>query len=417
MKKIISIALALLMVAVMLPVMAMAAEVSDEATLKDAVAAGGDIKLANDIKLTETLVVNTTVVLDMNGHKLYNDEDIWEKPNKGNWSLVSVRGNGNLTITGNGTLKAKENDCFAADVYDAGAVLTIENGTFIGNAHAIYIYDGTAYIKGGTYSIQQKSSVADKPYEFVLNCYDANRVAGTAKMYVTGGTFHQFNPANNAAEGMKTNFAGDSLVINNGEFCVGNDAMNVISNTSAGRAVRIVNGNNISGVPTGVIIYNETGHGITVNGDNVPPYAGGDGDNNGYVVPNQPIIIYTPDNEPAFLSGANQVVAPGAAATFRIDEEYDRLLAVAVDGVTLDKSNYEAWSGSTYIKLLPKFMKTLSVGTHTLTAYFTSHTVSTTFTISEGAKNPATGANDFVGVAAAMAVVSLLGAAAVIRKK
>ncbi len=32
-------------------------------------------------------------------------------------------------------------------------------------------------------------------------------------------------------------------------------------------------------------------------------------------------------------------------------------------------------------------------------------------------KNPSTGANDFVGVAAAMAVVSLLGAAAVIRKK
>ena len=154
-----------------------------------------------------------------------------------------------------------------------------------------------------------------------------------------------------------------------------------------------------------------------MNGDNVPPQAEGDGDNNGYVVPNRPIIIYTPDNEPAILSGANQVVAPGSAATFRIDEEYDRLLAVAVDGVTLDKSNYEAWSGSTYIKLLPKFMKTLSVGTHTLTAYFTSHTVSTTFTISEGAKNPATGANDFVGVAAAMAVVSLLGAAAVIRKK
>ena len=32
-------------------------------------------------------------------------------------------------------------------------------------------------------------------------------------------------------------------------------------------------------------------------------------------------------------------------------------------------------------------------------------------------KNPGTGAYDFVGVAAAMAVVSLLGAAAVIRKK
>lgn len=340
MKKIISIALALLMVAVMLPVMAMAADVTGEAGLKTAVAAGGNIKLANDIKLTETLVVNTTVVLDMNGHKLYNDSDIWND-GEGNWSLISVRGTGDLTITGNGTLKAKENDCFAADVYDAGAVLTIENGTFIGNAHAIYIYDGTAYIKGGTYSIQQKSSVADKPYEFVLNCYDASREAGTAKMNVTGGTFHQFNPANNAAEGMKTNFAGDSLVIDNIVFCVGNDAMNVISNTSAGGTVRVVNGNNISGVPAGVIIHNGTGHDITVNGDNVPPQAGGDGDNNGYVVPNRPITIIVPSE-----------------------------------------------GGST-----------------------------TTTPSTDNTKNPSTGANDFVGVAAAMAVVSLLGAAAVIRKK
>ena len=335
MKKIISIALALLMVAVMLPVMAMAADVTDEAGLKTAVAAGGNIKLANDIKLTETLVVNTTVVLDMNGHKLYNDSNIWDE-GKGDWSLISVRDNGNLTITGNGTLAAKANDCFAADVYDAGAVLTIENGTFIGNVHAIYVYDGTANIKGGEYSIQQTYSVAGKEYEFVLNCYDASRAAGTATMNVTGGTFHRFNPANNAAEGMKTNFAGDSLVINNGEFCVGNDAMNVISNTSAGRAVRIVNGNNISGVPTGVIIHNETGHDITVNGDNVPPQAEGDGDNNGYVVPNRPIIIITPTED-----------------TPKADDQ----------------------------------------------------------------KNPSTGANDFVGVAAAMAVVSLLGAAAVIRKK
>ena len=337
MKKIISIALALLMVAVMLPVMAMAEEavVTTKEELTAAVATGGNIKLANDINLTDTLVVSTTVVLDMNGHKLYNDSNIWDE-GAGKWSLISVRESGDLTITGNGTLKAKENDCFAADVYDAGAVLTIENGTFIGNVHAIYVYDGTANIKGGEYSIQQTYSVAGKEYEFVLNCYDANREAGTAKMNVTGGTFHQFNPANNAAEGMKTNFAGDSLVIDNIVFCVGNDAMNVISNTSAGRAVRIVNGNNISGVPAGVIIYNGTGRDITVNGDNVPPQAEGDGDNNGYVVPNRPIVIITPTED-----------------TPKADDQ----------------------------------------------------------------KNPSTGANDLVGVAAAMAVVSLLGAAAVIRKK
>ena len=131
------------------------------------------------------------------------------------------------------------------------------------------------------------------------------------------------------------------------------------------------------------------------------------------------VIIITPEtSSPLFLSGANQVVAPGSAATFRIDKEFKDLQSVAVDGVTLDKPNYAAWSGSTYIKLLPSYMKTLSAGTHTLSAYFSGATAVTTFTISaDGVKNPSTGANDVVGVAVAMAVISLLGASAVICKK
>lgn len=133
---------------------------------------------------------------------------------------------------------------------------------------------------------------------------------------------------------------------------------------------------------------------------------------------NAPIIIYTPDSSPVFLSGANQTVAPGSAATFRIDKEFSELQSVAVDGVTLDKSNYKAWSGSTYVELTAAHMKTLAVGTHTLSVYFTGDTATTTFTISKDAtKNPTTGANDFVGAAAALAVVSLLGMAVASRKK
>lgn len=131
------------------------------------------------------------------------------------------------------------------------------------------------------------------------------------------------------------------------------------------------------------------------------------------------IVIYTPVNDAIFLSGANQIVAPGSAATFRINKNFGEFRSVAVDGVTLDKSNYRAWSGSTYVKLTPAYMKTLSAGTHTLAVYFTGATATTTFTISAGSSNPATGASDFasVGAAVAMAAVSLLGAAAVLRRK
>ena len=164
---------------------------------------GDTITLTDDIKVEDTLVVTKTLTLDLAGHTLSNEKNIWSDVN---WSLISVRGNGNLTITGNGKLEAKKNDCYPVDVQDEGAQLTIEDGTFIGNIHAVYVKTGAAYIKGGTYSVQQKYPDSSKADEFVLNLYDANRRNGTAKLSVSGGIFVAFNPANCQAEAQGTNF-------------------------------------------------------------------------------------------------------------------------------------------------------------------------------------------------------------------
>ena len=164
---------------------------------------GDTITLTDDIKVEDTLVVTKTLTLDLAGHTLSNEKNIWSDDN---WSLISVRGNGNLTITGNGKLEAKKNDCYPVDVQDEGAQLTIEDGTFIGNIHAVYVKTGAAYIKGGTYSVQQKYPDSSKADEFVLNLYDANRRNGTAKLSVSGGIFVAFNPANCQAEAQGTNF-------------------------------------------------------------------------------------------------------------------------------------------------------------------------------------------------------------------
>ena len=172
-------------------------------TLLEAVAAGGDVTLLDNVVVSEPVIVNKTVILNMNGKTIRNTTDIWNEAT-GAWSLISVRNGGDLTITGNGKLQAKANDCFAVDV-QGGAKLTIENGTFVGNIHAVYVYQGELTVKGGTYSIQQLYS-SEKPYEYVLNCYDDHRTDGTAKIIVTGGTFEKFNPANCAAEGAGTNF-------------------------------------------------------------------------------------------------------------------------------------------------------------------------------------------------------------------
>ena len=128
-------------------------------------------------------------------------------------------------------------------------------------------------------------------------------------------------------------------------------------------------------------------------------------------------IIITPEAaDPAFLSGANQTVALGSAAAFRIDYNYAAFRSVAVDGVILDPASYATWEGSTWVKLTPVYVKTLGIGTHTLSVYFDGATAATTFTVG-GQPNPATGARDAVGIAAAAAAIALLGSAALLRKK
>ena len=172
---------------------------------------GGIITVNDDIAPSDTVVASGTVQLNMNGKKLANTADIWSE-NENKWSLVSAQNGANLTITGNGTFAAKENDCYAVDVQD-GSTVTITSGTFNGNIHTVYVLEGTAIIQGGFYSVQQKYPDSAKADEFVLNCYDANRANGTAKIIVTGGTFVNFNPADCQAEGAHTNFVADGYKV------------------------------------------------------------------------------------------------------------------------------------------------------------------------------------------------------------
>ena len=182
---------------------------------------GDTVTLLKDIDLPATAVVeDKTITLDLNGKTLANTADIWEKDATYDWSLISVREGGNLTINGSGALRAKENDCYALDVQDGGNLTVNGDASYVGNIHAIYVQKGTATVNGGSYSVQQKYPDAAKADEFVLNCYDANRANGTAKIIVNGGTFTNFDPRNNKAEGTGTSFVAEGVGVNyeNGTF-------------------------------------------------------------------------------------------------------------------------------------------------------------------------------------------------------
>ncbi|WP_243105761.1 S-layer homology domain-containing protein [Butyricicoccus sp. AM27-36] len=296
-RRLLSAFLAVMMVLTMAPVAFAADETNTTSVgsyedLVNAIASaenGATITLSSDINVTQTIAVkDKAITLNLNGKKLYNEEDLWDKPDKkaNNWSLISVRGTGNLTITGNGTLSAKENDCYDVDVQDADASVTIENGTFVGNIHTVYVEHGTAYIKGGSYSIQQTYYPDEtKSYEFVLNCLDEARQDYEAKIYVSGGSFEKFNPADCKAEGEGTNFCeegytttqnGDTYTVVAGEnAAVANaganyntvaDAIREAGNGGAVTLLKDVTENVV--IPTGKTVT------LDLNGKNIKPATG-----------------------------------------------------------------------------------------------------------------------------------------------
>lgn len=205
------------------------------AALKAAVANGQSV----DAEKTLVLSGGQSETLNLGDLSISNKNDIWSDSD---WSLLSVRENSSLTIT-SGAYIAKANDCYAVDVQDGGH-LVIEDGHFNGNIHAVYVLEGVAEIKGGTFEVQQKYPDAEKADEFVLNCYDANRENGTAKIIVTGGTFIGFNPGDCKAEGNGTNFVAPGYAsIPNGTAADGRTIWKVVPAVEATTEAELENGN------------------------------------------------------------------------------------------------------------------------------------------------------------------------------
>lgn len=179
-------------------------EVATYAELSEALSGKYDVvKLTEDIDVEKTLSITSKMTLDLNGHKLYNTQDIWHD---NDWSIIEVGKDGNLTIKGNGKIDCKENDCYAVNVAYGGK-LVIEDGEFIGNISAVYVYEGSAEIKGGKYSIKQlNDNGVESKYGCTINVYNENQDANKASVSITGGVFANFNPTD------KTQNAHDNLV-------------------------------------------------------------------------------------------------------------------------------------------------------------------------------------------------------------
>lgn len=158
-------------------------------TLAEAVAAAEDgqtVRLLADVEQNTQLAIDKSITLDLNGKTIKNTADIWgDNAN----AILSITKGAKVTITGNGTIDAKENDCYAINMVKGD--LTIENGTFYGNVSVVQVQEGTLSVKGGTFDLHQKWEGSSK---YLINCIDDAYVGGSANVAISGGTFVGFDP-------------------------------------------------------------------------------------------------------------------------------------------------------------------------------------------------------------------------------
>lgn len=400
MKKVISIALALLMVAVMLPVMAMAEGanvVSTPDALKDAVAAGGEVTLGADIAASITVKNGKPVTLNLNGHKLTNEAGK---------DTITVELGGILIVEGDGKVDNTSDGCAA--IFNNGTV-TLNGGT----------YDRSAETSTG----KTKEDRGDNSWYTICNhgtltinsgvtITTANKATdkGRYSSLIENGYQSYAGDKSRVAYKLGTNQEYPSLLINGGEFFGG---INTIKNDDNGIA--------------------------TINGGSSTNYYQASVQNH------HKMVI-----ENGSFSGetAWSVMNCGADCVYNADHDAHELVIkngnfkgdvrANVGSVKIEGGNFESSftkegnatieiSGGTfsdtksakeYLASGKEFDSNGKVVNTSITIIVPSDGGNTTTTPStDNTKNPSTGANDFVGVAAAMAVVSLLGAAAVIRKK
>lgn len=364
MKKFLSIALALLMVAVMLPVVALA----EGTTLPTA--ENGVITLTEDVTLTSTWKITSDVTLDLNGKKLN----------------IEIGSSGNaVEVNNNATLTVKDS---------AG------NGEMALSKHGITLMDANMKLMSGTVSCTDVVMALVGDCNFTMtggklhgngnsaSCFNPG-YWGTQVIDIRGGLV-QCDSTCTAVIGCGSAFKETTLGVTvSGDTVFDYGNINLINGTEQGGENRTVN----IGIKGGTFIGRD-------HLDDVDPYISEDG-----------LVVL--DDENIYVGAtATSVVSNATSGTFTVVNGSANVDLTVKGGVTVKNGMAEG---------------TVTVNGKTLEAN-EGYTAPTVIIISgdttpaetpktEDQKNPSTGANDFVGLAAAAAVVALLGSAVVLRKK
>ena len=392
----------------------------------------------------------STSTTDPNGNSYYNilNHGIMvinkgvEVTSKGHFSSLIDNGYYNYSESTN------ERKGYKKGVGQLKPLLTINGGTFSGGINTIKNDDNAELIinDGHFSNITQSAVQNNNVAEIHGGVFEANGHNAIESRYFAGGknagtitvTDGEFNGKVTISENAYASISGGiftadlnsiiksdppmATIVKDGKtiYAVGNASISKAA--TDGSKVTVTRGETVelTDIPTGVEVTNNTSKAFTVNGNTIAvgktetakpaptPSTGGY-----YYYPSTPGIT-------AELNGTNKSATdyPGGdyGLVFRSTAAFSTFQGVQVDGKTLAKSNYTAEEGSTVVYLKAAYLKTLAAGKHTVTILSTSGNTSMDFTIGGKSSSPQT-FDAGVGIYAVTAVLSVTGMAWTAKKR
>ena len=182
--------------------------------LKEALSNGGVVAVTEDIQTNNIedtaarIVISQPTTLNLE-KKIITPNDMGN--NNNNFVALYVNADTTINAGKDGGIDTGVNGGYGVNVRK-GAAVTINDGYYYGGGTAVQVQKGTLIINGGTFACEPYSNPT-YGYNFLINCVDKAYKNGTAKAIIQGGTFINFAPSNNSAEGADTNFVADGYKV------------------------------------------------------------------------------------------------------------------------------------------------------------------------------------------------------------
>ena len=191
--------------------------------MKKAFADGGSIAINDNITADEsktaaadrvTVEAPTTLYLGA----MYTVPGSLEASN--NWAALYVKKDLTINASNKGGINCLDKTDasasyiggpYVAHIQGEGITVTVNGGKYYGGGTIFNVEKGTLIVNDGFFQVAP--DVGTKDYRYTLNCIDGNYKNGTAKIIVKGGTYVNFDPSNNGAEGSGTNFVADGYKV------------------------------------------------------------------------------------------------------------------------------------------------------------------------------------------------------------